>query len=140
MAYPDLDFGSTPDAIDALIAALNSAMGNTLTFERDVLDVERPEDWGAVEMTDVINEEADGRIIDQCWEIDLWACVSDRSSEWLQRIETVLAGFGGRMHYHLHERAYLHDLKKVLWRWKLIYWPETPTASPARRGRRRRTT
>lgn len=128
MAYPDLDWPESPDAIDALIAALNEAMGVELAFERDVLDVDRPEDWGAVEMTNVINEAADGKIIDQCYELDVWACVSDRSSEWLRRIETVFDGFGDSLHYHLYERAYLHDLKKVLWRWKVILWPAVPAA------------
>lgn len=129
MAYPDLDSPESPDAIDDLIAALNEAVGDELTFERDVLDVERPEDWGAVEMTNVINDEADGRIIDQCYELDVWACVSDRGSVWLQRIEAVFGSFGDSLHYHLHERAYLHDLKKVLWRWKVILWPAVPAAA-----------
>ena len=48
MGYPDLAFPETPDAIDDLIAALNDAVGDLVTFERDVLDVERPEDWCAV--------------------------------------------------------------------------------------------
>ncbi len=120
--YPDLAYGTTPDAIDDLIAALNAAMGDALTFERDVLDVDRREDWGAVELTNVINEYADGRIIDQVYLIDIWAGVSDRESGWLQRIEAVLAGYGDRLSYTLHERAYLHDLKKVLWRWKGELW------------------
>ena len=116
--YPD-----TPDAIDGLIAALNAVtVPEGLAFERDVLDVDRPEDWGAVEMTGVENEYADGEIIDQVYLLDIWAAVSDRSSEWLQRIEAVLAGCGDKLQYRLHERAYLHDLHKVLWRWKATLW------------------
>lgn len=130
MAYPDLNYPESPDAIDDLIAALNEAVGDELTFERDVLDVERPEDWGAVEMTDVENEIADDKIIDQCFILDIWACVSDRSSEWLQRIERVLASFGGSLNYHLHERGYLHNLKKVLWHWKATLWPTAPEDDP----------
>ena len=122
MGYPDLSFSETPDAIDDLIAALNGAVGDVLTFERDVLDVERPEDWGAVELVDTVNEYADGRIIDQMYIVDIWASVGDRSSQWLREIESVLAGFGDKLRYSLTERAYLHDLKKVLWRWRGELW------------------
>ena len=122
MGYPDLSFPESPDAIDDLIAALNDAVGDVLTFERDVLDVERPEDWGAVELVDTVNEYADGRIIDQMYIVDIWASVGDRSSQWLREIESVLAGFGDKLRYSLTERAYLHDLKKVLWRWRGELW------------------
>lgn len=122
MGYPDLSFPETPDAIDDLIAALNDAVGDVLTFERDVLDVERPEDWGAVELVDTVNEYADGRIIDQMYIVDIWASVSDRSSQWLREIESVLASFGDKLRYSLTERAYLHDLKKVMWRWRGELW------------------
>ena len=137
MGYPDLSFPETPDAIDDLIAALNEAVGDVLTFERDVLDVERPEDWGAVELVDVVNEYADGKIIDQMYIVDIWASVSDRSSQWLREIESVLASFGDQLRYSLTERAYLHDLKKVMWRWRGELWtlaaapaPETPAEDP----------
>ena len=122
MGYPDLSFPETPDAIDDLIAALNDAVGDLVTFERDVLDVERPEDWGAVELVDTVNEYADGRIIDQMYIVDIWASVSDRSSQWLREIESVLASFGDKLRYSLTERAYLHDLKKVMWRWRGELW------------------
>ena len=122
MGYPDLSFPETPDAIDDLIAALNDAVGDVLTFERDVLDVERPEDWGAVELVDTVNEYAAGRIIDQMYIVDIWASVSDRSSQWLREIESVLASFGDKLRYSLTERAYLHDLKKVMWRWRGELW------------------
>ena len=119
----ELYYSDTPDAIDGLIADLNAVtVPEGLAFERDVLDVDRPEDWGAVEMTGVDNEYADGKIIDQVYQLDIWAAVSDRSSEWLQRIEAVLAGRGDKLQYRLHERAYLHDLHKVLWRWKATLW------------------
>ena len=130
MGYPDLSFPETPDAIDDLIAALNDAVGDVLTFERDVLDVERPEDWGAVELVDTVNEYADGRIIDQMYIVDIWASVGDRSSQWLREIESVLAGFGDKLRYSLTERAYLHDLKKVLWRWRGELWSLAAEPAP----------
>ena len=134
MGYPDLAFPETPDAIDDLIAALNDAVGDVVTFERDVLDVERPEDWGAVELVDVVNEYADGKIIDQMYIVDIWASVSDRSSQWLREIESVLASFGDKLRYSLTERAYLHDLKKVMWRWRGELWSLAPAVPAAGSG------
>jgi hypothetical protein len=115
--WPDLDFGEDRDAIDALIEDLNEATGGELTFERDVLDVDRPEDWGAVEMTGTRDEWADGKIIDRIYVLDVWAAVSDRASEWLATIEGVLNAWKDRIAWRLRERSYLHDLKKVVWRW-----------------------
>lgn len=114
----DLEF-RTPqdDAIDLLIEQLNAATGGYLTFERDVLDTDRPEDWGAVELTGTRDEYADGQIIDQALLLDVWAGVSDRGSDWLRLIEDVLRRCCA--FYRLHERAYLHDLHKVIWRWKV---------------------
>ena len=136
----DLEYGTTPDAIDRLIADLNEEMGDDLTFERDVLDVDRPEDWGAVELTGVLNEYADGQVIDQIYKVDVWASVSTRESGWLQRIEGVLKSYGDHLGYYLKERAYLHDLEKVLWRWECQLWsleapedpedPEDPESDP----------
>lgn len=127
--FPELPLETGGDAVDQLIADLNAAMSGGLIFERDVLDVDRPEDWGAVEMTGTVNEYADGRVIDQCFRLDIWAAVGDRDSVWLGRIEAVLKGYGERIAYALTERAYLHDVKKVLWRWHADLWslaaPET---------------
>ena len=68
------------DLIDTLIDALNDGVED-VTFERDVLDTNRPEDWAAVELTgDDGDEWADGHLIDQSLMIDVWVCVSDRGS------------------------------------------------------------
>jgi hypothetical protein len=119
-SWPELGFGEDRDAIDALIEDLNEATGGALTFERDVLDVDRPEDWGAVEMTGTVDEWADGKRIDRAYRLDIWAAVSDRASEWLETVEDVLDAWGDRISYQLRERAYLHDLKKVVWRWDAV--------------------
>ncbi len=115
--WPDFGYPEERDAIDALIEALNAETGAELTFERDALDVDRPEDWGAVELVNVRNLRADDRIISQRYMFEIWACVSDRTSEWLHRIEGVLEDQGDRLSYQLKERGYLHNLKKVLWHW-----------------------
>lgn len=115
--WPDFGYPEERDAIDALIEALNAETGAELSFERDVLDVDRPEDWGAVELVNVHNLRADDRIVSQHYRFEIWACVSDRASEWLHRIEGVLDDQGDLLSYQLKERGYLHNLKKVLWHW-----------------------
>lgn len=128
--WPDFGYPEERDAIDALIEALNAETGEVLTFERDALDVDRPEDWGAVEFVRVKNLYADDRVIDQCYQLEIWACVSDRDSEWLQRIEGVLDAQGDRLSYKFIGRDYLHNLKKALWHWAVTLWdldaPEEP--------------
>lgn len=119
----ELYFPDTPDAIDGLIAALNAAaVPEGLAFERDVLDVDRPEDWGAVEFTGTVDEWADGHIIDQMLKLDIWAAVSDRAAQWKDLVEGVLRGYGDRLAWHMKERAYLHDLNKVVWKWEAQLW------------------
>ena len=118
--FPELGFSEQSDPIDALIARLNEATAESgLVFERDALDIERPEDWGAVEMTGTRDEWADGKIIDRTWILDIWAGVSDRGTEWLAAVENVLRAYGDRLWYRLQDRGYLHDVKKVLWNWRV---------------------
>jgi hypothetical protein len=124
----DLEYGETRDAIDLLIERLNAATEGKITFERDVLDVNRPEDWGAVEMTGPAYEYADGKVIDQYYPVDVWASVSDRSSKWLRVIEGAMAGLG--ISYTLVQRSYLHDLNKVMWRWQAQLWSLDPADYP----------
>ena len=115
--WPEIAYPEEPDAVDALIEALNAATGGALTFERDVLDVDRPEDWGAVELIQAPSLYADGEACETIYTVDIWACVSDRSSDWKDTIEGVLAAQGDRMAYRMKERYYLHNVKKVMWRW-----------------------
>ena len=51
------------DLIDLLIDALNDGVPG-ITFDRDVLDTNRPDDWAAVELTGSEDEWADGRMVD----------------------------------------------------------------------------
>lgn len=128
----DLEYGTERDTIDELIEALNLETGGEPTFERDVLDVSRPEDWGAVEMVGAPRGEyADGHLIDQCADLDIWICVSDRAARWRKRIQQVLDTFQAshEMEYSLPERGYLHNLHKVMWRWRVTLWDlELPEA------------
>lgn len=118
------------DLIDTLIDALNDGVED-VTFERDVLDTNRPEDWAAVELTgDDGDEWADGHLIDQSLMIDVWVCVSDRGSGVKRQVQTVLNGFCDEMHigWKLVSRNWLYDLNKVMWRWQVSI--DGPLAKP----------
>lgn len=112
------------DLIDLLIDALNDGVPG-ITFDRDVLDTNRPEDWAAVEMTgDGAGEWADGRLIDQTVTLDIWVCVSERGSRIRTQVQDVLQYFA---EYHdigwkFISRNYLYDLDKVMWRWTVTMW------------------
>lgn len=111
----------TRDLIDGLIDELNDGVDG-VTFDRDVLDTNRPEDWAAVELSGESSTEwADGRMIDQTLILDIWVCVSDRGSGILEDVQLVLHDFGQRNEagWELVSRNYLYDLDKVMWRWRV---------------------
>ena len=114
------------DLIDDLIDDLNDGVSG-ITFDRDVLETDRPEDWGAVELTGQDDSEwADGQLIEQVLTADIWVCLSDRGSGVKRQVQSVLKAFG-RTHdigWQLKSRNYLYDLEKVMWRWIVeIYAP-----------------
>ena len=107
------------DLIDELIDALNDGV-DSITFDRDVLDTNRPEDWAAVELSGQEDAEwADGQLIDQALSVDIWVCVSDRGSWPKRQVQAVLKTFcpPRLAGWRLVSRAYLYDLDKVMWRW-----------------------
>lgn len=109
------------DLIDALIDALNDGVPD-VTFDRDVLDTNRPEDWAAVELTGQDDAEwADGHLIDQSLVADIWVCVSDRGSGVKRQVQNVLGAFCDRWRigWKLVSRNWLYDLEKVMWRWQV---------------------
>ena len=124
------------DLIDALIDALNDGVPD-VTFDRDVLDTDRPEDWAAVELTGQDEGEwADGHLIDQGLTIDIWVCVSDRGSGVKRRVQDVLKEFceTWQTGWKLVSRNYLYDLDKVMWRWAVsiegpLTYPEQETTA-----------
>ena len=107
------------DLIDALIDALNDGVEG-VTFDRDVLETNRPEDWGAVELTGQEDSEwADGKLIEQVLTADVWVCQSGRGSALKRQVQAVLEAFfdGVEGGWTLKSRNYLYDLDKVVWRW-----------------------
>ena len=110
------------DLIDDLIDALNDS-GAGVIFERDALDTDRPEDWGAVELTGQDESEyADGHLVDQVLTADVWVCLTGRGSQVKRAVQRALTAFcethdGG---WALKARSYLYDLDKVMWRWQVF--------------------
>ena len=112
------------DLVDALIDDLNDGVTD-VTFERDVLETNRPEDWAAVELTGQDEAEwADGALIDQSLVIDIWVCVSDRGSGIKRKVQTVLQAFCATWQtgWKMVSRNYIYDLDKVIWRWTVNVW------------------
>lgn len=112
------------DLIDQLIDDLNDGTeGCGLIFERDALDTDRPEDWGAVELTGEDGSEyADGHLVDQVLTADVWVCLSGRGTKVKRAVQKTLTEFcdahdGG---WSLKSRAYLYDLDKVMWHWQVF--------------------
>ena len=111
------------DLIDELIDALNAGVEG-ITFSRDVLETNRPEDWGALELTGDDNcDWADGGMVEQEVGADLWVCVSDKGSRTKRQVQKVLRDFakehGSDMGWRFKARNYLYDLEKVMWRWAI---------------------
>ena len=111
------------DLIDELIDALNAGVED-ITFSRDVLETNRPEGWGALELTGDDNcDWADGGMVEQEVGADLWVCVSDKGSRTKRQVQKVLRDFakehGSDMGWRFKARNYLYDLEKVMWRWAI---------------------
>lgn len=109
------------DLIDDLIDELNDGVDG-VTFDRDLLDTDVPEDWGAVELSGQDDSEwADGHLIEQELSADVWVCLSSRGSKVKRQVQAVLARFstqtGGG--WRLIARAWLYDLNKVMWHWSV---------------------
>ena len=112
------------DLIDTLIDQLNDGVPG-VTFERDVLETNRPDDWAAVELTGEGDSEwGDGNQTDQTLNIDVWVCISSKGSRIKRKVQAVLKTFcaeyeGG---WKLISRNYIYDLDKVIWRWTVNVW------------------
>ena len=118
------------DLIDELIDALNDGV-DQITFDRDVLDTNRPEDWAAVELSGEDDTDwADGQLVDQAVNVDIWVCVSDRGSWPKRQVQAVLKEFcpPRLAGWRFVTRAYLYDLDKVMWRWTVTLFG--PLAGP----------
>ena len=122
------------DLIDTLIDALNAGVTD-VTFSRDVLETNRPEAWGAVELTGDDNcDWGDGGMVDQEVSADLWVCTPDRGSQIKRRVQKVLKEFAAThdIGWRFKRRNYLYDLDKVMYQWTLfLYCPLGEDPEPA---------
>ena len=134
------------DLIDTLIDALNAGVTD-VTFSRDVLETNRPEAWGAVELTGDDNcDWGDGGMVDQEVSADLWVCTPDRGSKPKRQVQKVLKEFAATydIGWRFKRRNYLYDLDKVMYQWTLWMfcplgedpledpeWPEMDQDEPA---------
>lgn len=107
------------DLVDQLIDDLNDGVSG-VTFDRDVLDTNRPDDWGAAELNGQNGGDwADGGMIDQTLGVDVWVCESNRGSGTKRAVQEVLRAYCAAHDgaWRFVKRAYLYDLDKVLWHW-----------------------
>lgn len=111
------------DMIDALIDALNAGVED-IQFDRDILETNRPEAWGAVEMGgEEASDWADGSMVDQVVAIDIWVCAQEHGSRIRRAVQKVLRGWALSIPdagWKFAGRQYVYELDKVLWRWTVL--------------------
>lgn len=113
------------DKIDAMIQRLNIAMDGRIEFDRDAVDTDRPEEWGAVALRK--DQEilwADGRPIDTQYLADIYLSVSDRESEMIERVNDAMDFLDGEFPivWKLNDRVWLADIERALWIWNVRIW------------------
>lgn len=109
------------DLIDQLIDDLNDGVPGVI-FDRDLIDTNRPGDWGAVFLGGEDDAEwADGHMVDQDLVIRVWAVVSDRGSGVKRQVQAVLKTFCDtwRTGWRFVSRTYASDLEKFEWCWEI---------------------
>lgn len=109
------------DLIDQLIDDLNDGVPGVI-FDRDLIDTNRPGDWGAVFLGGEDDAEwADGHMVDQNLAIRVWAVVSDRGSGVKRQVQAVLKSFCDtwRTGWRFVSRTYASDLDKFEWCWEI---------------------
>lgn len=109
------------DLIDQLIDDLNDGVDGVI-FDRDLIDTNRPGDWGAVFLTGEDDAEwADGHMVDQNLAIRVWAVVSGRGSGVKRQVQAVLKTFCAtwRTGWRFVSRTYASDLEKFEWCWEI---------------------
>lgn len=110
------------DRVDQLIDILNRDVSGVV-FDRDAIDVDRPEDWGAVELRpDAKQQWADGHLVGEAHRLDVYLCVSDREADWAEKVNSAFLAFDDEVDdigWQLADRGYLPELDRILWRWSV---------------------
>lgn len=108
------------DRIDQLLDFIGERIPEVI-WDRDAVDVDRPENWGAAELrSEPASQWADGRETDTMNGVELYLAVSDRESAWKSRVESALEAFDASVcwiDWHMDDRTWMPQIEKTLWRW-----------------------
>ena len=107
------------DRIDEMLFWLRRALPE-VTWDRDAVSEDAPDNVGAVEFTGTRSMWADDRMIDQRYVISVWLMVSSSSTDYLGRVQEVLDALAeyDDFSWHLPERRYAAGVDQVIWRWE----------------------
>lgn len=108
------------DRIDEIIDRLNTSVPG-ISFDRDALVADTPEDYGSVELTGADGFAADGHIIDQIYRASVWICITDRGTRAMEQVQSALEEMAWEwlLGWSFPQRSYLYDINKVVWRWEI---------------------
>lgn len=110
------------DRIDQLIDCLNAGLAGGAVFDRDAVDVDRPDNWGAVELrAESETQWADDSPIDTISTCDVYLCVDDRESHWGADVVLALEAFDelAPCYWQQTGREYVPELDRILWKWQV---------------------
>lgn len=113
------------DKIDILIEQLNDALGGRIEFDRDAVDVDRPEEWGAVELRrDAETQWADGRPIDTQYLANIYLAIDDRESGLLSLVNGALEAVDEMFPiiWSMADRVWLPEIERAVWIWNVRIW------------------
>jgi len=113
------------DKIDVIIEQLNLAMDGRIEFDRDAVDADRPEEWGAVELRrDAEIQWADGKPIDTQYLANIYLSIEDRESDLLGRVNEALEACDELfpITWQMADRVWLPDIERALWAWTVRIW------------------
>ena len=108
------------DRIDEMLYWLRRALPE-VTWDRDAVSEDAPDNVGAVEFTGTRGYYADGRMIEQVFVIDVWLVVSSSAAEaYLDPVQAVLGRLSENddLAWSLPERKYSANIDQVIWRWQ----------------------
>lgn len=114
------------DKIDKLIQLLHEETG--LPFDRDAMNVDRMEEWGAVELrSESAGMWADGHLIDEKWMIEIYCVVDSRESWYIGQVNDALERFAEEVDdigWRMPERGFLPEIDRVAWKWQAAIFGE----------------
>lgn len=108
------------DRIDQLLDFIGERIPEVI-WDRDAVDVARPENWGAAELrSEPDSQWADGRETDTVHAVELYLAVSDRESHWKADVESALEAYDAAVcwiDWHMDDRTWMPQIEKTLWKW-----------------------